>query len=198
MKKICLLLMLCLALISPVQNVKAYSSSLGTISNMGFEHIDVPANISNDEFIIKALYFAMKEEARKVKDLKLSYKHDNTEDCYVTGVITYYDWNSYWHDPSAYGTTYTEWSKEYKWTDDKGKERKKTVSRINTKINDNFGYYSFQGIVKGTFYLVKYGTDEILVEYSDSKVNDKPMDAYRDLLKDFYKQINKDLKKRKK
>lgn len=199
MKRVILVLMaLCLCIAIPTQQTKAASPTLNSVSTMGFEHIDVPANISNDEFVIKALYFAMKEEASKVKEIKVSYKHNDAEDCYVTGVLTYYDWNAHWHNPSAYGSTYTEWSQEYKWTDDKGKERKRTVSRKNTEIKDDYAYYSFQGVVKGTFYLVKYGTDEVLVEYTDTKVNDKPIDAYRALLKGFYKQVGKELKESRK
>lgn len=199
MKKLLLLLItFCLFIAAPMQQAKAASPALADASVMGFEHIDVPANISNDEFIIKALYFAMKEEAGKVKNIKLSYSHDAAEDCYVTGVITAYDWSEVWHSPSAHGSTYTEWSKDYKWTDDKGKEKKKTVSRKNTGIVNDYGYYSFDGVVEGTFYLVKYGSDEVLVTYSDRKVNDKPIDAYRDLLKGFYKKVDKELKVSKK
>lgn len=187
MKKISLLLItLCLCALALVEPAKAATPA----ATMGFGNIEVPANIANDEFAIKALYFAMKDEARKVKGVKVNYKGGTNESYYVKGVLTYYSWYHYWNQPHASTISKEVWSEDHKWKDDKGKERTRTVSKMTTEVYDVFGSFTFKGAVKGTFYLIKSGDDQVIAEYSGDFDNDKPIDAYRALLKKFYKEVN--------
>lgn len=187
MKKFLLLLTMCLCLLTTAQPVDATASSAPTL---GFKHIEVPNNIANDEFVIKAIYFAMKEEAGKVEKLKVNYKNTDNEDYYVEGMLTHYNVDMTWEPAHVITTSETESSEKYKWTDDKGKERTRTVSKEHTKVIDVPARYKFKAVVTGTFYLVKARTGQAVVEYSETFTDDKPIDAYHKFLKGFYKKVN--------
>ena len=178
--------------------VSAAAASLDTLKTIGFDHITLPDNIANDEFMVKAIYFATKEEARRIKNVKLDYDDRLPRDAYVKGYIEYYSLDAKWREPHANTTNKELSSREYKYTDNKGKEHKATIKDMTTVPVDVPGGYEFTAYVTATLQLVDAKTEQVLVEYHKTESNDKTMDAYREILKGFYKMVNKDIKEIKK
>ena len=178
----------------------AVSPQLARAEHLGFGHITMPDNIAGDEFAVKALYFTLKEEAKKVKGLTINYdgKSKASDDVRIEAYIEKYVLNATWNEPGAETTDRAVWEQERKWYDSKGKEHKMTIKQYESEIYDYPGRYSFLAIVRGTLNLVDAKTGAVLVQYSGSEYNDKEIDAYTDLVKKFYKQVNKEIKDSKK
>lgn len=169
----------------------------GTI-NIGFGDINLPANISNDEYFLKGAYFGMKIEAtKKLKGINVitDATSDKDLDYYVKGNVDRFEMISTWNLPNV--TTYPSLisSTEEKWTDNKGKEHKKKIKKYQDKITDHYAHWSFTWNVRATFYLVDAKTGRVVFSESGTDFNDKPMDAYRKILRNFYGQVNKYFKK---
>lgn len=169
----------------------------GTI-NIGFKNIDLPADVGDDEYSLKGAYFGMKFEAtEKLKGVSVitDATSDKDLDYYVTGTVDRWKMYSTWHLPEV--TTWPEHisSEEEKWIDDKGKEHKKLIKKYRDKIIDHYAYWSFSWNVRATFRLVDAKTGKVVVSESGTEFNDKPMDAYRKILRNFYGQVNKYFKK---
>lgn len=169
----------------------------GTI-NIGFKNIDLPADVGGDEYSLKGAYFGMKFEAtEKLKGVSVitDAASDKDLDYYVTGTVDRWKMYSTWHLPEV--TTWPEHisSEEEKWIDDKGKEHKKLIKKYRDKIIDHYAYWSFSWNVRATFRLVDAKTGKVVVSESGTEFNDKPMDAYRKILRNFYGQVNKYFKK---
>ena len=169
----------------------------GTI-NIGFQNINLPANISGDEYTLKGVYFGMKFEAtEKLKGVNVITDAENDKDLdyYVKGTIDCWEMHSKWNLPTV--TTYAKLisSTEQKWTDSKGKEHKMKTKKYRDEIVDHYAYWSFTWNVRATFHLVNAKTGQVVVSESGTDFNDKPMDAYRKILRNFYGQVNKYFKK---
>ena len=172
---------------------KGNASTTGT-KNVGFKDIALPSNVSSDEYSLKGAYFGMKFEAsEKLKGFNVIT--DNTSDkdldYYVTGTVDRWEMQSTWHLP-----TVTTWAKlisttEEKWTDSKGKEHKMKTKKYRDEITDHYAYWSFTWNVRATFRLVDAKTGQVVVSESGTEFDDKPMDAYRKILRNFYKEVNK-------
>ncbi len=178
----------------------AVSPQLAQAEQLGFGHIAMPDNIAVDEFAVKALYFTLKEEAKKIKGLAINYDGEKKtpDDVRIEAFIEKYFLEATWFEPRADARDRVVWEDEQKWKDGKGKEHKMTTKYYESEIYDHLGQYSFLAIVRGTFNLVDVKSGAVLVQYSGSEYNDKEIDAYTSLVKKFYKQVNKEIKDSKK
>lgn len=162
--------------------------------NIGFKNINLPENVSGDEYSSKGAYFAMKSQAvEKLKKVNVIIDAANNEkaDYYVTGTVSTWKMNSKWvlPDVSTYESLIS--SEETKWKDDKGKEHTMYTKKYREEIKDHYAHWSFEWNVLATFYLVDAKTGQVVVSESVSAFDDKPMDAYRKILGTFYKSVNK-------
>ena len=165
----------------------------GTI-NVGFKNLDLPPNVGSDEYALKGAYFGMKFEAmEKLKGVNVITNASSPKnlDYYVIGKVDKWNLHKWWSEPHT--TTYASLisSEETKWKDDKGKEHKMYTKHYREKITDVYGRWNFSWQVRAAFGLVNTKTGKIVVAYGNYETNDKPMDAYRSILRDFYKQVNK-------
>ena len=156
---------------------------------IGFKEIQLPQNVGENEYSLKSIYFSMKDLAFKYTDLEIDYNGSGKAKYFVEGKINSYSLNRSWMEP--YATTYESMESEEKsdWTDSNGDKHTKKIQKYVTKITDHHGYFDYKATVSGTFRLVD-DAGKVLITYSDTKTNDKVTDAYRDLLQDFYGQVN--------
>lgn len=163
---------------------------------LGFGHISMQDDISNDEFVVKALYFTLKKEAKRLKNIDVNYGgNSNKPDDFVINVyINKYALNSYWVDPSATTDSLMVWSNSSKWYDEKNKEHTMTTTRYTTVVNDNPGHYNFNADAAVSICLMDAATGEVIVQHDGSERNDKEIDSYTNIVKEFYKKLNKALK----
>lgn len=170
-------------------------ASRGNVKQIGFEDISLPDNISNDEFAVKAIYFAVKEEAvKRLKKIKINYDGSSAaDDAYISGNISTYELKSYWNEPHVATTRKEVWSKSKKWHNSKNEEKTMTITRYEDEPYGVPGGYSFIASVSATLNLVDAKTGAVLVSYSGHETNDKEIDAFYDILKDFYKKVNKEM-----
>lgn len=197
----CLVLtcLLCLSGVFACNNVSAVSYELVDMKQVGFGNIDIPTNISNDEFKTKAIYFAVKDEAKRMKKIKINYTgNGSADDCYVCGYIEGYELKASWCEPFAGATNKVVWSSSQEWKDDKGKEQTMTTTRYESEAYGVPAGYTFNAYVDATLNLVSSKTGEVLVSYTASERNDKEIDAFRKIVEDFYKRVNKEIKESKK
>ncbi len=172
---------------------KKNKDKAGTI-NIGFKNINLPANIGGDEYSLKGAYFAMKFEAtEKLKGVNVvtDAASDKNLDYYVTGRVDVWKMDSKWNLPSVTTSAKLISTEETKWTDSKGKEHKMKTKKYRDEITDHYAYWSFTWNVRATFYLVNAKTGQVVVSESGTEFNDKPMDAYRKILRNFYGEVNK-------
>lgn len=189
------------SLIMGVFNVSyAASAELANAKQLGFGHIYMPDNISNDEFVVKSLYFTLKEEAKKIKNITINYNNSikTPDDLIIEVHIDKYALNASWFEPYADTIERVVWEKEQKWKDSKGKEHTMHVKHYQSEIYDRPGGYHFSGSVGATINLLEAKTGKILFQYKDYKIDDKEIDAYTSIVKKFYSQVNKAVKESKK
>lgn len=162
--------------------------------NVGFKNLNLPPDVGSDEYSLKGAYFGMKFEAMdKLKGVSVITDATSNKNLnyYVTGNVYRWKLIPTWHLPHA--TTYASLisSEETKWKDDKGKEHKMYTKKYQEKIVDHYAHWSFTWNVQANFQLVNAKTGKSVVSVSGNEFNDKPMDAHRKILRDFYKQVNK-------
>lgn len=194
LKNILMGLLLGSALLLPCEGLEA--ASLKADTQIGFGQIIVPESIADDEFIVKALYFTMKQEAKRLKNVVINYNGDarKADDFIINVSVGSYDLNSTWVDPSATTSTSEVWHQERKWYDDKKNEHTMHIRRYATKISDCPGYFSFKANVTASVFLQDPVTGDVIVRHDASRSRNKEIDAYTDIMKDFYKKVNKALK----
>ena len=165
------------------------------LKKLKFGNIDVlPDNLGNDEYLLKSLWFAYKEEAYKMKKVDIVPEDSLLADYMVTMIVSRNEYIPYWNEPYATCDTQVAWTKKYKWTDKDGNEHEGTITHYEPgNIRDVYGHYSFESAaeVEATMFLYDAHTNQLLHSKSYRKYNDKFADAYRDILKDFYKDVNK-------
>lgn len=167
------------------------------IKQIGFGNISMPANISNDEFVIKALYFAVKSEAqKKLKKYKVDYDGTNAaaNDAVVMGIVESYELKQRWRDPSISTHSDIAWTKTRKWYDSKNKEHTETITRYEEKPSGSPGGYYFRAYCRATLNLVDAKSGAILVQYRAEGNDDKEIDIFYSIVRSFYKKVNKELK----
>jgi len=166
--------------------------------NVGFKNINLPPDVGNDEYSLKGAYFGMKFEAMdKLKDVSVITDATSDKDLnyYVTGNVDVWKLISKWNLPHVTTTSELISTETTKWKDNKGKEHKMYTRKYKDKIVDHYAYWSFTWNVSATFYLVNAKTGQVVVAESANEFDDKPMDAYRKILRNFYGKVNEYFKK---
>lgn len=106
---------------------------------LGFRNLELPWNASQDEFAIKTIYYAYKDEAGDdLRRVKVDYA-PNGGRYYVTGAITDYARVETWCPPSASTSAVKDREEEFKWYDDKGTEHKGKRVYYKTQVSDSYG-----------------------------------------------------------
>ncbi|MBQ9698664.1 MAG: hypothetical protein IJV46_08995 [Acidaminococcaceae bacterium] len=181
-------------------SVSEAATGFGDIKQIGFGNIAVPAYVSNDEFIIKSLYFAVKDEAKKLKNIKLDYTGDSKEkdDGIIEIVLNQYELKPYWFEPTVTTTDKVVESRTYEWTDKNGKKKTATVEKHRSEPVGKPGGYGFSAYVSAIIYLKDVKTGDYLLLYEDNTKNDREIDGFRSILRGFYKELNGKIKQGKK
>ena len=166
-------------------------------ATVGFKDIKLPPDVGGNEFSIKGAYFGMKIEAvDRLKNFKVITDANSNEplNYYVTGNVSTWRMISTWNPPKV--TVYASVidSEEKEWYDSQGKKHKMKIKKYQDKITDHYAYWSFVWQVRATFQLINARTGEVIVTHSNVNNNDKVMDAYRQILKEFYKKVNERFK----
>lgn len=161
---------------------------------VGFGHINFPDNVAWDEFVVKPAYFSMKDRAKKLNGVKINYDGSLKNDAYVIGTISRYELNRIWHEPRVGSEAKEVSSSKSDWYDSKGKKKTKVTTHYREEAVPVFGYSEFQGVVTAEFQLIDARTNSLLVSHYETKINDTETDALNDVLKGFYKKVNKVLK----
>ena len=166
---------------------------------VGFGEISVPP-LEGDEPRTRAVQFAMRDEARRLDDVRLEYgSAGNAAPQYrVSGTIDRYELRPEWHDPYITVSTNCVSTREKKWRDREGKEHTMTIRSYSQSIVDHFGYYTYDAIVSARLHLIDTRTGEAVVSYQGENYDDKEIDACRHIMREFYKKANKFLKHTKK
>lgn len=165
-----------------------------TVKKLKFGNIDMPNNLGSDEYLLKSLWFAYKEEAYKMKKVEIVPEDSLLADYIVKMSVNSNEYIPYWNDPYATCDTKITWTKTYKWTDKDGNEHEGTITHYEPDVIRNvYGHYSFGQAAKvsATMYLYDAHTNKLLYSKNYRESNDKFADAYRDIFKDFYKDVNK-------
>ncbi|MBR2214448.1 MAG: hypothetical protein IJ849_01660 [Selenomonadaceae bacterium] len=164
---------------------------------IGFKGIQVPSNVGNDEYLIKSVYFTMKNFALKHTKASINYgdADDKPPRYEVQGVINRYTLDREWVPPHASTYDAVVSSKERKWYDKDGNEHTMTTTQYESKITDHHGFWKYTATVQGTFNLVDAKSGKVVVSHSATETDDKCADAYRHLMKDFYVKVKKYLGK---
>lgn len=164
----------------------------GTIK-IGFKNINLPRDVGGDEYSLKSAYFGMKFEVMdKLKGVSVitDATSDKQIDYYVEGDVSTWKMSSIWHAPHVTTRAEIVSTEKDKWKDAKGNEHTKYTRKYKEVIDDHFAYWSFEWHIGATFRLVNAKTGQVVVSYSNYEMNDKPMDAYRKILRDFCKEVN--------
>lgn len=161
---------------------------------LGFAHVNLPDNIAWDEFVVKSIYFSVKNKAKKLKGATINYDGKLKNDAYVIGTIYYYNLDRTWKEPRfTIKNTETSSSKS-KWTDKNGKTHTMTRSHIRQEPDPHTGYSEFKASVTAEFQLIDAHENKLLVSHYTTKRDDDLADALNKLLVDFYKKVNKEWK----
>lgn len=159
---------------------------------MGFRNLELPYAASQDEFSIKTIYYAYKDEAGDdLKRVKVDYT-PNGGRYYVTGAITDYARGETWHQP--YADTYADDYKteKFKWCDDKGNEHEGRRIYYKTHVSDHYGYYSFWYRTAADLSLIDSRTGNVvLARHLEAEDSDRYANALRKMFKSFYKDVDK-------
>ena len=164
------------------------------VKKLKFGNIDVPNNLGSDEYLLKSLWFAYKEEAYKMKKVEIVPEDSLLVDYIVKMSVSRNEYIPYWTDPYATCDTKVAWTKKYKWTDKDGNEHEGEITHYEPgDIRNVYGHYNFNlaADVSATMYLYDAHTNQLLYSKYYTKYNDKFADAYRDIFKDFYQDVNK-------
>lgn len=178
--------------------LKNYEKNKSSIT-LGIGNLQLPANVSSDEYMLKSCWYLYKKYAMNMKNAKALEGADIEKARYrVEAVISDYDFEPVWVDPSA--TSYTEYDSSWegkKWKDKDGKEHTIKYTKYVPKVVKSYGHYTTSGAARVkaalTLYDVKTKMPVFAKSYYES--NDKEVDAWNAILKDFFKNADKEFKK---
>lgn len=159
---------------------------------MGFRDLSLPASAVNDEFAIKTIYYAFKDEAGdRLKRVKVDYS-PNGGRYYVTGQVTCYQRGETWIPPRVTTALYYDHTERFKWYDKKGNEHEGRREYYKTGITDYNGYNTFWYRVGMDLRLVDSQTGKtILTKSAVEEDSERYGNALRRILGDFYKEVDK-------
>lgn len=156
---------------------------------MGFRPLSLPSNVANDDFAIKTIYYAYKDEAEdRLKGVKVV--HDDNARYYVTGQVTEYRRGETWHPPYATSSIYLARTEKFNWADYQGVVHEGTRNYYNTIITDHHGYNSFWYKVGVNLSLVDSQTGRTVFSTHDEAADSERYgNALRQIFKNFYKEV---------
>ncbi len=159
---------------------------------MGFRNLELPYAASQDEFAIKTIYYAYKDEAGDaLKRVKVDYA-PNGGRYYVTGVVTDYARGETWNPPYAMASTLRDYTEKFKWRDDKGNEHEGRRVYYKTGITDYYGHYNFWYRTAADLSLVDSRTGNVVLSrHLEAEDPDRYANALRKMFKSFYKDVDK-------
>lgn len=171
---------------------KSISKKNRIFKSIGFREINLPSNVSGDEYALKSAYFSMKDLALKNTDVEIDYFNAGKAKYFVQGTISRYSLDRKWIEPYVTLNNKLLSEEESDWYDGAGKKHTKKIRKYETEIVDHHGYWKYTATVSGTFNLTD-ANGRVIVSHSATETDDKLADAYRHLLKDFYKKVNTSL-----
>ena len=157
---------------------------------IGFKGINLPSNVGSDEYSLKSAYFSMKDLAFKFTEVDIDYDGTGKAKYFVQGNINRYTLDRQWIEPYVTLNNKLLSEDEHDWYDSEGKKHIKKIKKYTTEIVDHHGYWKYTATVGGTFNLID-ANGRVILTHSSVETDDKVADAYRHLLKDFYKNVNK-------
>ena len=159
---------------------------------LGFRNLELPWSASQDEFAIKTIYYAYKDEAGDdLRRVKADYAPKGGR-YYVTGAITDYARGETWCPPTASTSAVKDREEEFKWYDDKGNEHKGKRVYYKTEVTDSYGYYRFWYRAAADLSLVDSRTGRVVLSRSlAAEDDDRYANALRTIFKSFYKDVDK-------
>ena len=164
--------------------------------SIGFKNLKVPQNVGNDEYDIKAVFFAMKDESfKRLKNVSIKYDNSSTPTYYVEGEFISSGMTSRWINPTYSTINKSIKTEETKWKDKDDKTHTQRTTYYTQEIVNHLGHWAFSWHAVANLRLVNARTNEVVVSRRYSDVNDKLMDCYRQIFKDFYNDVNKTLKR---
>ena len=165
----------------------------GTVINLS--ELQMPESMSADRFLSSAAKFAyLHEGEHRLKKFTISEDKDPSAKYEIVGRVANSSYDFKWYDPYVTTSDKIVHTDSYKWKDSEDKEHTETRDYYETEISDHYGGWGALAHVSASFRLLDAKTGRVLVEYSDSKSDDKEIDAFHHILKKFYEKANKYLK----
>lgn len=164
------------------------------VRKMKFGDVKMPDSLGGDEYLIKSFWFVNKEEANKMKKVKVVPDDAIAADYCLKVIVDKNEYTPDWVEPYAECPSVKAWERKYKWYDKDNNEHEGCITRYEPgSIHNYYGHYVFGNAaeVKATVYLCDAHTDSVLYSKKYYVTNDKFADAYHDIFKDFYKQVDK-------
>lgn len=157
----------------------------------------VPERVSEDPFLSNALDYTIEFESTRYKKIPSSSEY------YVTADVSTYEeaWN--WFEPHGSTSLKQVDSSSYKWTEYVTNKEGKRVPKERTAHRYRYvtepvyspGGYDVKGKVTATINLVDSATNSIVLTHTDTTVHAKEIDSFREIVRDFYKKVEKEFKK---
>ena len=169
--------------------------------SIGFKNIGVPSNVGNDEYNLKAAFFAMKDEAfKRLKGISIKYDSSVSDSAtyHVDGAISNCSLKSKWVLPTYSVLDKLIKTETEKWKDRDNKEHTQRTSYYTQEISNSLAGWIFWWSVGANLQLVDSKTNRVLISRYYSDTDDKLMDCYRHIFKDFYSDVNKFVKNQRK
>ncbi len=194
-KVVCLFLLACLGMI-----LNCSFSEAAPKKSLAFRNdIEGLEKLNLDDAAIKAIFFALKNGAYKVKNIDVDYSgKKGNADYRVEMFLRNYRCVPVWIEPRVATEDEVVESREYNYVDANNVTHTVKVRTYETSIKDRPGHWVFRAYVDASLYLydVMGGKHELVVEYTNKEIDDKEIDAFQHIVKDFYKKVKKTLKKR--
>lgn len=161
---------------------------------IGFTNLRLPASASNNEFSIKTIYYAYKDEAEDtLKNLRPDFAPGGGR-YYVRGTLTNYDRGQTWNPPTASTSIYLDHTETFKWRDSKGNEHTGKRKYYKTEITDYAGCYTFWYSAAADLQVVDRRTGTVVFSHSYEAYDpERYANALRRIFGDFYRDVDKSL-----
>lgn len=159
---------------------------------LGFENLELPENAAQNEFAIKAIFYAFKDEAGDtLKRVKVDPRPGAGR--YVAGGTIYtFDRGERWIAPHVFTTPHLDRTEKFTWYDRKGSAHEGKREYYSTDVTDCYGYNEFYYHVNATLWLKDTRTGEIVYRRNfDCEDKDRYAEALRGIFGDFYRDIDK-------
>lgn len=161
---------------------------------IGFGELKAPASFWKDAVRFHSFLFVAIDEETRLKNAILNSNDNVAKDYIITGTIMNYEMKPEWIPPHTTVVNNCVSSKTNSWRDSKGRMQQIITKQYRQSVEDHHGYYTYTGFVSVDLKLVDTHTGEVVVSYQGENTSEKEIDACRQVMRDFYKKINKYLK----